>query len=131
MGSANQAESARLCFEGHDDALDYARELVQDSNRWLSVYNLNLAHRYKHLGLEVILDVRSMVDTSQYHLVFRAVPNGRKPEADAVLEPCAIDHAVADIQGNRSDDFMFLGITQLVQSPQEIIPSLVWLNSPW
>src|SRR5215471_12950908 len=81
-----QANSSCLSFKSHNDALDYADKLVEDSVRWLAVHNFNIAHRYKSGYLELRLYFSSGPDAEKYHLVLQAVP----PRAEYL--PGSSDH---------------------------------------
>lgn len=48
-----QSDPVRLSFNSHDDALNYADKLVEESNRWLAVHEFNISHRYKKGDLEI------------------------------------------------------------------------------
>jgi len=124
----NKLNPASLCFDTRDDAFNYASKIVEDSKRRCTVYNVNLCQRYEDIKLEVDLHCRSVLDMSQYHFIFRVVPYGRDLDGYyRSLEKVSAGAGSSDTHGNRCEDFMFVGITQLVQGPQKIIPSFVWL----
>jgi hypothetical protein len=127
-GSEDQINSSGLCFYSRDDAFNYADELVQDSNSWLAAHSLDFANRYELLNLEVDVACRSVRDARDYHLVFRAVPTRGEAKLDNGIEMSVTNVPAASIESGWNDDFVFLGITKLVQSPKKIIPSFVWLK---
>jgi hypothetical protein len=128
--SQEQSEPPRLSFDSREDALDYARKLVEDSRRWLSVHNVNLRQRYEDARLEIAVECRTAPDAEQFHLIFRAIPDGRPHEMSElnVAEYGVVETKGSGVHRNRSDDLVFVGITEFVQSPQKVIPSLVWLK---
>ena len=126
--SFDDPDTSGLCFDSQDDALNFANKSVEDSIRWLSIHNVNFCHRYEHLNLEIVIDACSMSNSNQYHLIFRAVPSGWDFKGNQSLEISMIEHGAACRHGDGGNDFMFVGITKLVQGPEKIIPSFVWLK---
>lgn len=124
----NEAESRGLSFGSHQDALDFARKSVEDSHRWLLGQKVDFAEDYKKGNIEIVIRVRTGRDTHQFEFVFVAVPfgkiEGNSPSSDNDL----VD---LDASGSRcigAEDAVFIGVRQLVQSPEQIIPSFVWLK---
>jgi len=130
-GSREESDPEGLRFYSGDNALRYADKLVKDSNSWLVANNINVANRYERLNLEVVLVLRSMFEMRDYHLIFRAIPFGGKLHRNGVLHDHILDMHSADSNCAGHHDFVFLGITQLVQGPEKIIPSFVWLKSQY
>jgi hypothetical protein len=126
--SFEQIDSESLQFDSPDDAIHYAKQCVENSKHWLAVHNVNLCECYENLYLEVDLIVRSMSEMGDYHLIFRAVPLGWEAEGNNFTKISLVKGAVSGSDSDWNDDFMFVGITKLVQSPKKIIPSLVWLK---
>ncbi len=52
--SRNDTETPSLCFNSHQDALDFAANCVQDSKHWLAVHNLDLIKGYKEAEIELV-----------------------------------------------------------------------------
>lgn len=122
-----QTDAARLTFDSHEAALDFAKHGVEDANRWLAAHSLNLADHYERLKLEIVVRCVPTSDAPEYHLVFRGVPNECSAgAADRRLHKMDFRESGGNDHGDK--DFVFVGITQLVQSPEKIIPSLVWLK---
>jgi hypothetical protein len=126
--SLKESNPPSLSFKSHDDAVNYANQLVEDSNRWLAVHNINLCQRYENLNLEVDAVCRSVYEMGDYHLVFRAVPSGRETKGKGALEAGVASIATASSYSNWNDNFVFVGVTKLVQGPEKVIPSFVWLK---
>ena len=125
-------DAATLCFNSHEDAIDFANKSFQDTVRWQAVNDVDFAKRYERGGLHVAIDIEvgSFADPSKCHLIFVAVPgrihnslhgtaaqNSEIPKLEFIGDDC-----------HRAKDSMFVGISQLVQGPQGVIPSLVWLE---
>ncbi len=126
--SSNQTEAPRFRFDSHKAALDFAKHGAENAKRWLAAHSLNFADHYDDAKLEIVLRVVSVRDGKDYHLVFRCVPPGwpNHTHDGNVTGP---GHEVGKIGdgSNRDNDFVFVGISQLVQRPENIIPSFVWL----
>lgn len=125
---SGQAEPARARFDSHDDALDYARNIVEDSNRWLATHALDIAERYKRGVLEVCVVCRSGSDAEKFHLVFCVIPDRGLDGRAVTKELRLIEPKPARRDANGAEDRVFVGITELVQCPKEVIPSFVWLE---
>jgi len=70
-----QAEPVRLSFNSHDDALDYADELVEEGNHWLAIHELNVAQHYMRGDAEIRLCCSTGQQAEEFHFVFRPIPN--------------------------------------------------------
>jgi hypothetical protein len=124
---SQEADAPGLRFDSHDDALNFADKLVKDSKHWLSVHKLDIVNRYQKHDLNVHVEFTSTNIAGKCHLVFGSVPirhmkrgvprSGHRCEA----------HALANY-GHRTDGSVFIGITELVESPDEVIPSFVRLE---
>jgi hypothetical protein len=121
-----QAEPDRLSFKSHDDALNYARKLVEDSNRWLVVHEFNAANRYMLGDVEIRINFTAGLNAENFHFVFRAIPD-RVHNVSAVPRK-VIHHKATAVNSDGADELMFIGVTELVQCPQEVVPSFVWLE---
>ena len=124
---SNEADSLGLSFESHDDALDYVEKAMKRAADLMALNNLNLVERYEKGVLELHL-VFSAFDakSGDYHLVFGAVPSGRigQPHWSTIMSVENFDSISKKWHG--PDDAVFIGVTKLVQGPEQVIPSLVW-----
>lgn len=122
-----EADALGLRFNTHDDALNYADERLKDINHRLLVHKLDIVNRYKHHELNVHVEFTSSNIARKYHLVFGSVPvrhlKGGVPRNRYRGEA----HTLSDY-GYRADGSVFIGITKLVESPDEVIPSFVRLE---
>src|ERR1700691_3648003 len=71
--SAGNADGLR--FNSHDDALNFAREVTEDGNRWLSAHHFNVAEGYLEGKTEVVLQVW-LPCSREYEFLFRVIPDG-------------------------------------------------------
>jgi len=123
-----EADSASLCFDSHDDALNFADKQVKDANRWLAVHDLNIANHYVRGDLEIRVIVRSGTNAEQFHFVFRAIPNGSLDQRAAPNEVRFFPQNVSASHGDGGNDSVFVGVAKGVQSVKKVIPSFVWLE---
>jgi hypothetical protein len=122
-----QLEHVRLKFDSHDDVLDYARKTVEESNHWLAVHKLDIVNRYIRNEVEIHVKCTSRLNATKFHFVFNSIPSGaRKHCITAKSQVCA-----GEIASGRSEgayDHVFVGVTDSVQYPQQVIPSFVCLE---
>jgi hypothetical protein len=125
----HQSEPLSLRFESHNDALDYASQLVEDSNRFLTANKLDIANRYKKGELEIHLRCRANRLPIEFHLVFLSIPADIPSQDESAWQFRASPNSVTRIiQNNRTDKRVFIGITEFVKCPEEIISSFVCLE---
>ena len=53
LGDVTKPSSVR--FDSQEDALNFARQCVEDSNRWLATYDLNFVKRYEKGELAIVI----------------------------------------------------------------------------
>lgn len=126
---SEESDSLGLHCESCDDALNHVRKAVKRGNDFLACNKLNIVEGYKKgkLDIHFAFTVRDW-DFSQYDLVFHAVPPGRegKPRRSAAMCSAHLHPVVGE--AHRVNDSVFIGVTELVQDPEQIIPSFVWLG---
>lgn len=136
LASSDKAEAATLSFRSHQDALDYAAHRVEYSNRIVTSQNLNAIDLYLKGEVAAYVRIKSSRDHSQYELAFLRVPtlkealwhSGGGPSRSIIRRCCAeMSHCHPEGRGNEGT--VFLGVTELVQSPKETIPSFIWLEA--
>lgn len=117
--SPKKPKSQPLTFNSHQDALNYVSQLAEHGRGWNSRNSLSIADRYENGNLYVALQLRSVASGANYNFVFRAIVDG---ESWSKIPPSG-ESANAGMQNG----FVFIGITQMVQIPQKIVPSFVWI----
>jgi hypothetical protein len=149
---SDKAEPTALCFRSAQDAIDYAHHLTQESNRRFAAIDLDAVNRYVKGDVSLVVRMRTEFGSRECDLVFVRVPIGiSAAQATAndtgaaivgKLEKVAIPNdrrwllrnlrdgelCPSDIEG--SEGAVLLGVTELVQSPEGIISSFVWLEAP-
>ena len=119
-------ETSGLRFDSQDDALNFARQGVEKSNRLFSSYELALVKRYEVGDIDIAIEVTVADRRSRdYDLIVSAIPsNGRKN----VTRARRLDPPVNSFDTNWNQRNVLVGVTQLVQCPQVKIPSTVRLE---
>jgi hypothetical protein len=126
----NESDTATLSFSCGDDALNFARHCAKNSRRWAARQCKGAVERYREgeIRLVVRFDVPGG-DAKQHDLVFAALPTGdfkldwgARARDSEVIEGDSPGEA-----GHRNDGRVCL-VSELVEGPEESIPSFVWLE---
>lgn len=123
-------DPVRLRFDSQDDALNFARDSVKRGNDWLATQRISPLKDYIEGRVHLVVNCRPGPKAQEFDLVFRRVPV-------TVTNPAgAIDLALFDADPlchhslpHWDNHAMRIGVPYAVQSPQQVIPSLVWLES--
>lgn len=126
--SGKQLEPSSLSFDSHADALNFARHCVQNGNNWLAAHSVNIAERYERLECDVNLRLCSSRNGVDYQLQFHRIPSGWPDEVATTVDSHVSNVGAARGDGNGNNDLVFVGVSNLVYSPKQVIPSLVWLK---
>src|SRR5688572_6654872 len=98
----HEADTFGLRFETHNDALDYGKKVTKDANDWLAVHNVNVADRYVSGDLGIELVFHAFAESTNYHLVFCAVPDRHSQLGRTALDgTCEVQNATR-LNGYRS-----------------------------
>ena len=153
----DDAEASAFTFCGGTDCGDNFEHLAEDTNCWMAANNVNALDRYRQSDICVVLDVLFRVGFKQQQFVFRVVPSqicgtdfasdeavktgwttaaaNRKTAKLTVLDRkfllisgCDLERCVPN--GERNQGEVFLGVTQLIHGPEDVIPSLVSVAAP-
>src|ERR1043166_6909135 len=122
-----ESDTLGLRFNSHNDALNFADKLVKDSKHWLSVHELDIVNRYKKHDLNVHVEFTSSNIAGKCHLIFGSVPVRHMKRGVPRSRYGGEAHTLSNY-GHRTDGPVFIGITKLVESPDEVIPSFVRLE---
>lgn len=135
----NKPDSAALCFRSHQDALDYDAHCVEDANRRLAAESIDAIDRYRNSDVCCYVRLRrckvATARSEQCDLGFFRVPADTARTHDINNRPVIagesrIKESFRILDLSRIESAVFLGITELVQSPEAIIPSFVWVERP-
>lgn len=142
MSESNYSKSNGLCFNTHDDFLDYARKVVEESNDRFNrdAIFVNLPHFYNQIERNVKLTLRSGGKDGCERFFdidwLWSVADARDGQSTVAIGECnapsLIQSGTAQIcDGNVWDDsFMLVQIAKLIQGPQKIITKLLVGHKP-
>jgi hypothetical protein len=125
--SCDEAKALTLCFSSQNDALDFAGKLVEDGNGWLTANNIDFVERYRIGELYLVLKVTTGAGSAEYDFVFFSVPSGER-DTYWPSERCAFHDHTAAHDPDGSEQAVFVGRTEAVHGPEEVIPSFVCLE---
>jgi len=118
----------RLRFDSQDDALNFARDLVQRSSDFLAAQSLNVVKCYVHGQCNIAVELRSMRDSEVFQLVFSSIP----AISDELNPISTNENTIADLKIGSSpvldrsnDGSVRVGVPYLVQTKHQPIYSLV------
>lgn len=126
-----KSKAAALRFRGQQDALDFIRHGFEDVDRLLASQNIHAVDRYVKGDVGVYAKIRSLFSGHQCDLIFFRVPSNSSPaRADDVAGASLACGLAAEENRGVGDDegfegAMFLGISNLIESPEGAIPSFV------
>lgn len=123
-------QTAGLRFDSEKDLSDFIRHSVEDGNEWLARNKLNIAERYADGNLRIVFHIFIGKCQREYELVFSATPDQRIGHDAGVFPNGVVCPDATNGRDHRSDDCVFVGVTNLVQCPEKVIPTLVRLESP-
>jgi hypothetical protein len=125
-----EAKAAALRFRGQNDALDFDAHSQEHVAGGSTVPTLHAANLYREGKVAAYLSILPRWSGHEYQLAFLRVPSIAHdgPDARNVMGTRIMrDHPenVADLGGDKSA--MFLRVTELVETPEGVIPSFVWV----
>lgn len=121
---------AALRFGSHEDARNFASQVVKNGRDWLARENWNVAKRYVEGEFDIVLEYSSRTDSAKYHLVLSAIPdrgwNGNAAVRCASKLNSLGEEPAASVP-DRNEGGVFTA-RNLVHGPEGVIPSLIRLE---
>jgi hypothetical protein len=127
MKSRDQAQTPRLCFKSPQDSIDHARQIVHDGLNWLSINDRDFLKRYEEGEIQIVVKLRVGACVKEYDLVFCAIPDWI--EVNGKSGPLHFDSLKQRAIAHGHQDLMLIGDAYLVECPEKVIASFVWLQS--
>jgi hypothetical protein len=124
---SKQIKATALRFRSHQDAVDFARNGIEDANRRATFHPINFVENYVNGRAHIVLKFATRTDAGKFELVFFSVPPHEK-FGGSLHEARLIEAHIGSAHGNWNKQPMFVGVTKLIQSPKGIISSLVWIK---
>lgn len=110
--------------------IDNERHLVgqfQHGTKGVHVANpVDLAKGYERGDFHIQVSVMPAGSDREHHFIFCAVPSGREAKTREAAEAGMPEMVASCEGGNGQNDFVFMGITEFVKSPKDVIASCVW-----
>lgn len=124
---SQKSDPAALRFRSHQDAIDFASHGIEQKNRMLAVYNfVRVVENYRKGYLAIVGRAVSRASAHEFNLVFVSVEG----HLAGLNKPGKSGELQAGVPGRYRDKFrVFLEVAKGVQSPEGVIPSLVWLEA--
>jgi hypothetical protein len=128
--SLEQVEAPRLSFNTSEDAINYAAKVSEEFDGWLAKSQANIVEAYKNGQVYLLLRWRgALTNPTDWPISVRSgvvhlVEHRFKPEA-AATSKLNLHHG--DVQFGSQEGFVLLKPSQLVECPEGVIPSSVWL----
>jgi hypothetical protein len=126
----DNSESLGFSLNFVDDRFNHIHKQIKSWDRILARNTLDFSKSYINAECELAVAFRVRPNGEQFHLVFTAIPDwggiGHRPkprsfEVEASTE-CNASHW--------NEEFMLVSVTYLVECPQGLTPSFVWLVGP-
>lgn len=111
--------------------MDFARQSGEDSKRFLAAHNINFIERYVKSECAIKFKFGIGAADCGYNLLFFAIPAGRrKSDMKFAVGGSFYGHRLTPQQPypNWREHPVFVTDAYLVQGPEEVVPSLVWLE---
>jgi hypothetical protein len=121
-----QTDPPALCFGGPQDAINFARDGIQDANRRAAFDTVDVVKSYMEGNIHIVLQISFRGDPSKYDAIFVPLPSEHK--LSGACSPHLIDVYSPGADTYWHKESVFVGVTKLVDGPEGIIPSLVWLE---
>ena len=127
MGELFQSEPDALRFGGPQDAINFARDGIKDANRRASFDAIELVKCYNEGKVHICVKLAARVGFGDYDLILFAV-EGRRFHSNAAAEYSLSDVVSAASNTDWHQEAMFIGVTELVEGPEGVIPSFMRLE---
>lgn len=123
----DEPDLAALCFRTEQDASDFARRSVEESNRRYAAADPSILKAYVEGRADIVVPWFPNFTSSKYDLIFSAVVDGVDSINFSQSGPVT-DFNVGAPDRHRDQGHM-VRITKLVQGPEGVISSLVRLET--
>lgn len=126
---AGAQNASRLRFETQHDAFNFARQSVEEGQRFMARNGFSCSNYYLEGNCEIHLHVTSLSDSSKLKLVSHIVPfvdtNGKRA---STVEPFALKNGSCILHGYVKDALVFIGGGHSAECPKQVISAKIWLE---
>lgn len=124
---SEKADLPALDLCGRDDFANLTREEIEGADCWRGLHTIKFVEAYEKGNIGVVFELPAGHDAQIFDLIFFAIPS-RGEELEAASGPPAHLH-LRSKRPDRHKEPVFVGVTELVEGPQGIIPSLVRIEA--
>ena len=122
--SLNETYPSALSFSGPQDAINFARNGIEHANRRAAGNAVKVVERYVEGKISIVLKVAVRPHLCDYDVVLVAIKSAQSQFDVSACDPSPNCHTGAcDADGHQES--VLVGIAELVESPEGIIPSLM------
>jgi len=130
---SDKSKSSGLSFQSSKDAINYAKQITEDAKHWVSTHNIHLVERYIKGELQiVVLNECAGCGNGKYDLLFNNIPFGYQNSGRSIGRTRNLRmtnvHSTR-FNPDRSEHPVLICSAYPIESPNEIIPSFVWLET--
>jgi hypothetical protein len=126
MKISEQPDPPRLCIQGEKNSLNQADKIVKDIGNGNSLHEIDFAKGYECGDLHIVVNASASDEPATLELLFEAIPRGLIEQTETALRNSE-DFSQSSNRPNLNEHLVLVGVTRLVQGPQNVIPSSVWL----
>jgi len=123
----NKSEPPALRFETHEDALDYARKIMEDCKRWFVSHNASFVERFVKGELYIVFGACFFSGDLYYDLVFSIIPP-RGADNHWGGDFGMMDKTSDNGGPNQTQNIMLISIAFPIECPKKTVPVFVWLE---
>jgi hypothetical protein len=118
-----------LRFYTANDGRDFARECVEDSNRWLAAHNVSRANDYFHGKTDLHIHIATRPHSCKLHLVSRLVHFEGDFDRSFGVQSVGVHNEVRNAKADGEYALVFDWTGQMVKSPQNVVAAIVGLEA--
>jgi hypothetical protein len=123
-----EAEVAALSLSGDQGISDFVAHSVDNAAHVLAAENLNAFDRYRKGKAAIYIRGHVGGADREFCLSFFRAPSSAERPVSRLERNVAIERDAGGVEVQRNEGAVFLGISNLVESPEGIIPSFVSLE---
>jgi hypothetical protein len=128
VASSNQVEAAALRFGSHEDALNFARDGIKCAHDWGFLNPIELVEEYRKGELGIVLKFASRPDLREWDFIFFPVVEGLYDPHGLFDDYPSPQNNLIGLYEHGGKEPVLIGVTQLIEGPEGVIPSLMRLE---
>lgn len=125
---SGKADALAFSLGGENDFLDLACDQGQNAYRRTGLHVVKLLESYKKGDIGVVFEFSAGVHAEYFDLTFFAIPAGNQ-HFNTARKFCPFEMHLRSKCADRHQEPMFIGVTELIEGPEGVIPSLVRIET--